>query len=332
MNNQTLIVDISHLIYRNASVSGTDLYTSDNLPVKALYGVLSSINHVITENTGINKIYLAFDGKPVWRKALYPDYKGNRESNPDNPRYQAYITPNEHGWSRKDMLSWTINKVKEIAPTFAMHVVYDEEAEGDDIAYRLAKKLYDHENLIFMTDDKDWLQLINLFPNATIYRAMAEEYITKNNFQETQNLPANWFIFQKTMLGDKSDNIGPVIDGCGEKAIEFLINEAIKNNINPNSDTILSDLYPIICEKSTKNELGRYKKLININTSESYEKYGRNKQLVDFRYCPQKELITEKLNEISQLDFEAAGTIIQQLEFQSLAKIIVPGSPWYKLS
>lgn len=327
MNNTTLIVDASHLIYRNLSVAGKDLYTKTNLPVKGLFGVLSSINKVLEENPTINRIYMAFDGFSQYRHNLYPEYKANREHNPDNKRYQDYITPDSHGWSRKDTIKWTMQKTKEIAPVFSMHVIYDENSEGDDMGYQLGKQLYGQSNLVFMTDDKDWLQLINLFPDCTVYRAMANEIVTSQNFEQTQNVPANWFVFQKIMLGDKSDNISSVIPGCGEKAIELLINEAIKNNIDPESPTLLDDLGSVV----SNMELGRHKNLINITNPENKLIYERNKKLVDFRMAQIPSILKENLNDILSLDFENAATIMRELEFKSLSKIIVPGSPWYKL-
>jgi len=327
MNNTTLIVDASHLIYRNLSVTGKDLYTKSNLPVKGLYGVLSSINKILEENPTINRIYLAFDGFSKYRHELYPEYKANREHNPENKRYQDYITPDSHGWSRKDTIKWTMEKTKEIAPKFCMHVVYNEDAEGDDMGYLLGKQLYNTSELIFMTDDKDWLQLINLFPNSTVYRAMAGEIVTSQNFTQTQNIPANWFVFQKTMLGDKSDNIPSVISGCGEKAIELLINEAIKHNINPESETLWEELENIIDDV----ELGRHKNLINIKNYENKLTYERNKKLVDFRMAQITNTLTENINETLSLDFEEVASVIRELEFKSLSKIIIPGSPWYRL-
>lgn len=326
-NNTTLIIDASHLIYRNLSVGGKDLYTKDNYPVKGLYGVLVSVNKILEENPTINKIYMAFDGYSKYRHELYPEYKANREHNPDNKKYQDYITPDEHGWSRKETIKWTMEKTKEIAPKFCMHVVYNDNAEGDDMGYQLGKQLYQKTNIIFMTDDKDWLQLINLFPNATVYRAMAGETITIQNFLQTQNIPTNWFVFQKAMLGDKSDNIPSVICGCGEKAIELLINEAIKNNIDPDSETLWEDL----CNMIDNVNLGRHKNLINIKNQENKFIYERNKKLVDFRMAQIPTILNENLNEILNLDFEEAVDIIRKFEFKSLSKIITPGSPWYRL-
>ena len=59
MSNSVLIVDISHLTYRSESTQSETLYTSTNLPTKALYGIFTSINKILNEKPNINKIYLA---------------------------------------------------------------------------------------------------------------------------------------------------------------------------------------------------------------------------------------------------------------------------------
>ena len=331
MANTVLIVDISHLTYRCESTPGEDLYTKDNLPTKSLYGIFNSINKVLNENPNINQVFLAFDGYSKYRHDLYPEYKANREHNPEDKRYAAYIQPDEHGWSRKDRISFAINKVKEIAPKFALHVAYNPETEGDDIGYQLGKQLYYNSDLIFMTDDKDWLQVINCFPKSKVYRAMAGEIITEENFEQTQGIPPKWFVFQKAMLGDKSDNITSVLSGCGEKAINLLITEAIKNNINPESESLWIQLQNVVKNLELNKQLGRHKNLTKIYDYENYKIFERNIKLVDFRKCPVQAVLTENLKEIMHLEFSSAADIIKTLEFRSLSKIVVPGSPWYKL-
>jgi 5'-3' exonuclease len=331
MAQTTLIVDISHLTYRSESSPGENLYTSTNYPTKAVFGILSSINKVLNDRPNINKIYLAFDGFSKYRKELFPEYKANREHNPSDKRYAAYIEPDDHGWSRKDRIKFAINKIKEIAPAFAMHVAYNENMEGDDMGYNLAKQLYYNSDLIFMTDDKDWLQLINVFPKSIVYRAMANEIITEKNFLQTQGVPPAWFVIQKALLGDKSDNINSVLPGCGEKAIGLLLTEAIKRNINPESDSLWVQLQDVVRELELNKQLGRSKNLVKIYDYEHYQTFNRNIKLVDFRKCPVSGVLQENLNEILRLDFAKAVDIIKALEFKALNKIVMPGSPWCRL-
>lgn len=332
MNPQTLIVDVAHLAYRNLSKTGADLYTKGtNLPVKSLHGILSSLNKVLNENPMIRKIYMCFEGHSKFRHDIYPDYKANREHNPESPQYKSYIEKDAHGWSRKDSLSWTIRKVKEISPKFALHVVQNDILEGDDCAYALAKQLYGKEDLIFMSDDRDWEQLVYLFPGCKIYRAMAGEIITQENFYQTQGLPSNWFVYKKAFLGDRSDNIKSVAEGCGEKAIEFLIQKAVERGIDPNSPTMFTEVRQLITDLSDNNELGRYKGLVKFLDESAENNYKLNIKLVDFRQCPMPLLLTETIETNLHMDFDEALEVIQELEFDSLIKIIKPGSPWFRL-
>ena len=213
-------------------------------------------------------------------------------------------------------------------------------AEGDDLLY--VWSLYFgyvlDEELVIVTGDSDIRQIINknvsLFNNNSKnlkFYCISEREVYWNEYLDAdiQVVPTKPFevLLYKVILGDKSDNIPSVIYGCGEKAIELLINEAIKNNIDPDSETLWEELGDLVDDI----ELGRHKNLINIQNPENKLIYERNKKLVDFRMAQIPMILNENLNEILSLDFDEAADIIRELEFKSLSKIIIPGSPWYRL-
>ena len=130
---------------------------------------------------------------------------------------------------------------------------------------------------------------------------------------------------------DKSDNIKSVAEGCGDKAIEMLINKAIEQNIDPDDPNLFNHLQQIIKCLSDKNELGRYKPLIKFLEPEAEERYKLNIKLVDFRLCPVPLCLNESIDEHLSMDFDEALQVIRELEFKSLTKMITPGSRWYLL-
>lgn len=333
MKPQALIVDTAHLAYRHTAAPGEALYTKKgNMPTKAIYGIINSLNKILNSNPGVKKVYLCFEGHSKFRYDLYPEYKANREHNPESPQYKAFVAKDKHGWSRKDTLRWTINKIKEIAPKLGLHVVYNEILEGDDCAFALAKQLFGKEDLIFMTDDKDWQQLIYLFPGSKVYRAMAGEIISQQNFYETQGIPSNWFVQKKALTGDPSDNIKPVVRGAGEKSIQHLINKAIQYGIDPDSPRFFMEIRALIRGMLETGEVGIFKRhLSGFLEPEAEKNYILNIKLVDFRYCPMPLLLSESIYKPLHMDFDEAMGILQELEFDSLFKILKPGSPWFKL-
>ncbi|AWD93083.1 RNaseH [Bacillus phage vB_BceM-HSE3] len=85
--------------------------------------------------------------------------------------------------------------------------------EGDDLMDYLSRNC---EESIVVTDDRDLLQLLS--PNVSVYRPMADEFWTHDEY-----LKANEFnhieetIFHKAIVGDGSDNIPAVTAGLERK-------------------------------------------------------------------------------------------------------------------
>ncbi len=337
--NHTLLVDESHLLMRNLNVPNLK-YLKDNSgnPVGGLYGVLSSINFCLKNDPTINKVYLLKDGHAKWRKDLFPGYKSSRGNNPDSPKYKSYITPDPIlGWSPKDTITWTKKKLTEMANPLGLRVFYDETSEADDLAYLVGKELLQKgDKLTFMTSDRDWSQLIWIFKDydINIWDGMKRELITKNNFKEKYEVDPEWFIFHKAMEGDGSDDIPGVIEGCGTKAIQYLIKLATEKRFHPDLETFKEDLYNLV-DSLDENTMGRYKKLKNLTTEKCKKQLELNLKLVDFRQCPHKSTISSDILQEStkpiKLDFATGSILLKELNFNKLAEIVMPGSPWYKL-
>ena len=348
--SHTLLVDESHLLMRNLNVRNLK-YLKDNQghPVGGLYGTLSSINFCLKQDPTINKVYLLKDGYAKWRKDLFPQYKASRGNNPDSPKYKSYITPDDiTGWSPKDTIIWTRKKLTEIANCLGLRNFYDETSEADDLAYLVGKELLQKgDKITFMTSDKDWSQLIWIFKDydVDIWDGMKRELITKDNFKEKYEIDPEWFIFHKAMEGDGSDDIPGVVDGCGTKAIQYLIELATEKGLHPDSVTFKEDLYQLV-DSLDENSMGRYKKLKGLTADECKKRLELNLKLVDFRQCPHKstissDILTESAKPI-KLDFAESSMLLKELNFnmnpkgednkRSLASdIITMGSPWYRL-
>ena len=337
--SHTLLVDESHLLMRNLNVPNLK-YLKDNNgnPVGGLYGVLSSINFCLKNDPTINKVYLLKDGHAKWRKDIFLGYKASRGNNPDSPKYKSYITPDPIlGWSPKDTITWTKKKLTEMANPLGLRVFYDETSEADDLAYLVGKELLQKgDKLTFMTSDRDWSQLIWIFKDydVDIWDGMKRELITQNNFKEKYEVDPEWFIFHKAMEGDGSDDIPGVVDGCGTKAIQYLIELATEKGLHPDSVTFKEDLYQLV-DSLDESSMGRYKKLKNLTNEECKKRLELNLKLVDFRQCPHKSTISSDiLNESTKpikLDFATGSILLKELNFNKLAEIVMPGSPWYKL-
>lgn len=336
MQNHSLLVDLSHLIYRSVCIPQlAKMHTKkDKIPTGGIYGVLQSIYKCLEMDPTINKVYLLKDGHAKWRRDIYPDYKANRDSNPESPNYKSYIEPNAFGWSKKDTLKFTNDLLVKLANNLGIHVIFDELSEADDLAYLMGKELIANgEQLTFLTSDRDWFQLIKIFPNVRIFDGIKGEFYDKDNFNETQGYDPKWFHFHKAMLGDNSDNIQSVAKGVGDKAVLKLIELAEEQGLDPDSDSFQTDLLSLI-NNLDESELGRFKS-IKLIDEEAIKKYDLNIKLIDFRKCPHKFTLQEQLkseqNQKKQLNYMEVMKMFKELEFSNLGKILSPDSPFYRL-
>lgn len=108
--------------------------------------------------------------------------------------------------------------------------------EADDIIYTLCKDLQSEE-IIVLSNDSDFIQLLQEFDNIKIYNPIKKTYMTK---------PMYHYVVWKSLAGDKSDNIPKIISdkkaevlaSNPEKLRIFLTNEEIRANFSINYELI----------------------------------------------------------------------------------------------
>lgn len=102
-----------------------------------------------------DRVIIVCDAKSPWRNELYTDtdqeYKGNRTKD------------NTKNW---DKIWENLNEYKEILKNKGFVVSEIDKAEADDLAALWKKELYyiAGENIVFVSSDKDWVQLIDFNP------------------------------------------------------------------------------------------------------------------------------------------------------------------------
>jgi deoxyribonuclease-4 len=150
-----------------------------------------------------NDIFFCKDDRKhnFWRTKLYPEYKANR------------------GTADDLCLEWQAelyNVVKNYGNFLEL-----EECEADDIIYLLSKsiiKKYPNKQIYILASDKDYFQILDR-PTIKLIDGSGKETIGTNPNN------AKVHLWTKILTGDNSDNIPPVIKGCGPKTAEKLIND-----------------------------------------------------------------------------------------------------------
>jgi len=183
--------------------------------------------------------------KNIWRNELYNDYKGSRVKNNDIGFYFKYTYDN------------IINKY---------NFLKLDKLEADDIIGIITKYLYEnnnYENIYIITNDNDYLQL-NYDNKIHLYNYSCKNLKDKSYGSRYKDL------YTKIIMGDKSDNILPIHNKCGEKtALKYIDNKELLNQKFENDNNILNnyllneklinlDFIPIDLKKNTINFWNNY--------------------------------------------------------------------------
>nr|WP_294841256.1 DNA polymerase I [uncultured Methylotenera sp.] len=218
-----LLVDGSSYLYR-AFHAMPDLRNSANEPVGAIQGVLNMLRR-------LHKDYPAeysacvFDAKgKTFRDDIYPEYKANRASMPDDLRSQIeplFETIRAMGWP----------------------LIIEDGVEADDVIGALAKQA-ERQGIktIISTGDKDISQLVN--EHITVVNTMRDAFRKTDDVLDVAGvenkfgIPPSLIIDYLVLIGDTSDNV-PGVEKVGPKtAVKWLKEYGTLDNIVANADNI----------------------------------------------------------------------------------------------
>jgi DNA polymerase I len=218
-----LLVDGSSYLYR-AFHAMPDLRNSANEPVGAIQGVLNMLRRLHKDYPS-DYSACVFDAKgKTFRDDLYPEYKANRVSMPDELRVQIeplYETIRAMGWP----------------------LIIEEGVEADDVIGALAKQAEKQGiKTIISTGDKDITQLVNA--HITVVNTMRDAFRKTDDVLDIAGvenkfgIPPDKIIDYLILVGDTSDNV-PGVEKVGPKtAVKWLKEYGSLDNIVANADNI----------------------------------------------------------------------------------------------
>jgi len=216
-NSKVLIIDGLNTFIRSWSVNPT--MNEDGDHTGGVVGSLKSIGYQI-KKFNPTRVILTFDGKGGNnnRKKIYEGYKKDRGKNRFrvNRQYDDLMTEEQERLSMKQQFVW-LNDILNYLPIKTM--IYEGVEADDVIGYlttQITKKDKDNEEVIIVSTDKDFLQLVD--DRVKVFSPTKKKlYDRQSVFDEFGIWPQNILLY-RTMDGDKSDNI-PGIKGCGLKTL-----------------------------------------------------------------------------------------------------------------
>lgn len=218
-----LLVDGSSYLYR-AFHAMPDLRNSHNEPTGAIQGVLNMLRR-LHKDYPADYSACVFDAKgKTFRDDIYPEYKANRASMPDDLRSQ--IAP-----------------LHEAIKAMGWPLVVEDGVEADDVIGALAKQAErEGVKVIISTGDKDISQLVN--EHVTVVNTMrdafrkTDEVLDIAGVENKFGIPPDLMVDYLILIGDTSDNV-PGVEKVGPKtAVKWLKQYGSLENIIAHADEI----------------------------------------------------------------------------------------------
>ena len=212
-----LLIDGSSYLYR-AFHAMPDFRNKADEPTGAIYGVINMLKRARHD---IKPDYVAciFDAKgKTFRDEIYPKYKANRPSMPDDLRAQ-------------------IEPLHQCIEALGVPLLVIPEVEADDVIATLTKRgLEEKLEIVISTGDKDIAQLIKT--NVTIINTMTGELLDKEGVKAKFGVYPDRMVDYQSLVGDSVDNV-PGVDKVGPKtAVKWLNEYGDLDSIIANADQI----------------------------------------------------------------------------------------------
>jgi len=202
------LVDGSTYIFRAYHALPPLTRKSDGFPVGAISGFCNMIDKLIKderEKNNLTHLLVIFDASgKTFRNEIYPEYKANRSSPPDDLIPQFPVI-------RKATDAFNVTHVEMLG------------YEADDLIASYAKAAVDEQmKVTIVSSDKDLMQLVK--EDVSMLDTMKNRLIKKNEVIEKFGVEPNRVIDVQSLAGDSVDNI-PGVPGIGIKTASLLINE-----------------------------------------------------------------------------------------------------------
>lgn len=228
MSKKIALIDGYGFVFR-AYYSLPPLTRKDGTPVGAVYGFTKMLLKLIA-GLDVSHIAVVFDsGSKTFRNEIYPQYKANRPSCPEDLKPQFSI-------------------MREAADALNLKVLEMVGFEADDIIATVAKQSEKNGfDVLIVSSDKDLMQLVT--DNILMYDAMKNKIITKHEVKEKFLVEPKLVLDILSLMGDASDNV-PGVKGIGPKAAFELLTQF------GNLENLLDNIHEIQSEKKKQLMLG----------------------------------------------------------------------------
>lgn len=205
-HTRNLIVDsnnIAHIIRHAKVKTPKNLAHKETKVSEFIFKEMVDFILSFAKQNNINGIVIATEGKNIWRRDIYPEYKANR-SPADDPYYENV----------KEAVGLLMEYFRDHT---AAYVLNQPRAEADDIIAVWCQESSGVENVV-LSSDKDFIQLIN--HRTFVYSPHVKDWLSTDD-------PC-YDLFVKCIRGDRGDNIRSAYPRVREKVLGEAWNDKYK--------------------------------------------------------------------------------------------------------
>ena len=202
-----MVLDGNSLAYRAFFALPTDMATASGQVTNSVYGFCTMLLSLLKEQKP-DGVVVVFDRKePTFRHVAAPEYKAQREAQPD-------------------ILYQQMDIIKEVLAAMGIATIDAAGFEGDDLIATVATMAErDQHDLLIVTGDRDSYQLVKDPYIRVLYNKRGvSDYALYNElgiFEKTGVTPMQYPDYA-ALRGDSSDNLDGV-PGVGEKTAAKLV-------------------------------------------------------------------------------------------------------------
>jgi DNA polymerase-1 len=215
------LIDGYSLLYRAFYALPQSIATTSGLPTNALYGFTSMLLKLLDSDEEVGLGVVWDSGKPQFRLEVYPEYKAQRSSMPEELRVQ-------------------LDHLDEILEAMNIPAVRSKGFEADDVLATLSRRIPEDVDLKIVTGDQDAMQLVDgrvKVLRTTRGVSETKEYGREEVIEEYGVTPEQIPDY-KALTGDPSDNI-PGVRGIGPKGASSLLQQfGTVENLYENLDEV----------------------------------------------------------------------------------------------
>ncbi len=204
MKPKLILIDGTAIIYRTYyAFVKRPLINSKGQNTSAIFGTVNTFLKLL-DTFDTDNIVISFDlREKTFRHKLDENYKANRPEMPED-------------------LVGQIQPIRDFFDTVGLTTCTKAGFEADDVIATIAEKCRDDFEIVLVTGDKDYAQLID--DNIEMYDPFKNETLRREEIEAKYGVTPEQFVDYLALVGDTADNI-PGVKGIGKKGAAKLLND-----------------------------------------------------------------------------------------------------------